>query len=76
MTSAESIERVINPLLIHVGVVGFGGLTCLHNSLNELIDIVVLVKVVPDGFSVVWVIATSESLFGTVIEEGNTSGSQ
>lgn len=61
-TSAEAVELVINPLLIEVVVVDLSGLSSVVNSLYELVDLAVLIEIVPEGFSVVWVLATSETL--------------
>lgn len=61
-TSAETIELVINPLLIEVVVVDLSGLSSVVNSLYELVDLAVLIEIVPEGFSVVWVLTTCETL--------------
>ena len=76
LTSAESIKLIISPFFLILAVVRFLGLSGFHDCLNELINLAVLVEVVPECFSVVWVLTTSKALFTSVIEEGDTSSSK
>ena len=67
---------VINPFLGESLAWNVLSLSGLVNSSHELVEFMILVEIVPQGFSVGGVIATTETLLATVIEEGNTSGSQ
>jgi hypothetical protein len=67
---------VINVFLIEHAVPDLVGLSSSQDGLDKGVDFTGLVKVVPEGFSIVWVLSTGEALLTTVIEERNTSGSQ
>jgi hypothetical protein len=76
ISSAETVELVINVLFVEHAVPYLVRLSSSQDGLNKGVDFTGFVKVVPEGFSVVWVLSTGEALLTTVIEEGNTSGSQ
>lgn len=76
LASSESVELVISPFLLELAVSDLLCLSGLIDSLDELVDVVVRVEVVPHDFSVVGIVATTVALFGTIVEEGDTSSGQ
>lgn len=76
LTSGEGIELVISPLLLELTGGDFLRLSGLVDRLDELVDVMVGVEVVPHDLSVVGIVATTIALLRAIVEEGNTSGSQ
>lgn len=76
VTSVVSIDIVGNPFLILAVVPDLVSLSGSVNLLSHLINIRVGVHILPERFSVVWIITTSVVLFRTIIVEWNTSSSQ
>lgn len=76
LASSESVELVISPFLLELAVSNLLCLSGLIDSLDELVDVVVRVEVVPHDFSVVGIVATTVALLGTIVEEGDTSSGQ
>lgn len=57
-SSGESVKLVISPFLLEGVIEGALTLSCLVDLCYELIDVMILVEVVPDGFSVVRVVTS------------------
>lgn len=76
LASSENVDVVISPFLRETSSVCSLCLSGSVGSLDELVDFMVLVQVVPQRLSVAWVVAASKGLLATVVEEGNTSGSE
>lgn len=75
-TASVGVEGVINPFLSERIVDDALSLTSFVDCLGELEDIVSAIEVAPHDFSVVGIVTTSEALLTTIVEEGDTSGSQ
>lgn len=75
IASSEGIELVISPFLLELCVTDIMRLSCFHDSLSELVNVMIFVKIIPDWFSVLRVVTSSESLFTSIIVKWNTSGS-
>jgi hypothetical protein len=76
LSTSESVDLVINPLLSEGGVLDTLGVSRFVQGLGELEEISCAVEVPPHHLSVVGVVATCEALLTSIVEEGDTSGSQ
>lgn len=76
LSTSESVDLVINPLLSEGGVLDTLGVSRFVQGLGELEEIGCAVEVPPHHLSVVGVVATCEALLTSIVEEGDTSGSQ
>jgi len=76
LAASEGIESVVYPLFCEWMVYNSLSLSRLVNGGYELENIVVAVEVPPHCLSVVGVIATSESLLATIVEEGDAASSK
>ena len=76
LSTSECIDLVIDPLLGKSVVNDTLSLSGFVKSLSELEEVGRSVEVAPHHLSVVRVVTTGETLLATVIEEGDTSGSE
>jgi len=76
VTSVVSVDIVGNPFLILTVVPDLVSLSGSVNLLSHLINIRVGVHVLPERFSIVWIVTTSVVLFRTIVIEWDTSSSQ
>ena len=74
ITSGESVEVVEDVFLLEIVVERLGSLSGFVNSGGHLVDVRVGVHILPERFSVLWVVTTSVSLLGTIVIEWDTSG--
>jgi len=74
--SSEGIDLIVNPLFSERLIDNILRLTCFVKSLDEFEKIAVAVKVSPHNLSIVGVVTATESLFTTIVEEGDSSGSE
>lgn len=76
LSTSESVDLVIDPLFSEGVIYDALCLSGLVESLSELEEIRVPVEVSPHDLSVVGVVATSEALLTSIVEEGDTSCGQ
>jgi len=74
-TSSKSVEAVVSVSLDLVMSEVLSSFTEGVNSLQEVIDIRIVVHVSPKGFSVSRVSTTTISLLVTIVDDGDTNGS-
>ena len=76
LSTSESVNLVINPLLSESGADDTLGLSGFVEGLGELEEIRCPIEVPPHDLSVVGVVATCEALLTSIVKEGDTSGSK
>ena len=70
-------EEGVGDVALDIGMIpSLSLLPCLVNSGDVLVHVTSCVHCVPQTLPVGWIVSTTEALFVTIVEEGDTSGSQ
>lgn len=76
LTTGVDVELIIDPFLLEGVFNNFLCLSCSVDGLSEDIDIMLLIEILEQDFSVHGVVTSTVALLGTIVVEGNTSASK
>ena len=72
-SSWESVKIVLNIFFIHWFFPNFLFFSSIINSLSEFVNVWICIHILPERFSVLWIISSSIGLFTSIIIKWNSS---